>query len=100
LRHRAGRLGRAAWRRRCGREAIDAAAAGQGKNAQQGARRPKAAACPLVAPSGTPRHVSYSYLAGGLIPAQHFNLPHPEQFDSRAAPRLDPATDANPPIFE
>ena len=82
-------------------EAVDTAAAGQQQNrAQQRARSPKPAACPSVAPSRTPRHVSHSYLAGGLIPAKHLNLPHTEHLDSRAAPRLDPAADPNPPILQ
>ena len=90
-----------AGRGRGGLEPVDIAAGGQAQSrAQQGGRSPKAAACPSLAPSRTPRHVSYSYLAGGLIPAQHFNLPHPEHLDSRPAPRLDPAADPNPSIFE
>src|SRR5882672_2109739 len=31
---------------------------------------------------------------------QHFNLPHPEHFDSWPTPRLDKAADTNPSIFE
>ena len=61
---------------------------------------PKPAACSPVVPSRTPRHVSYSYLTRRLIPTKHFNLPHPEHLDSRAAPRLDPATDPNPSILQ
>ena len=30
----------------------------------------------------------------------HFNLPHPEHFDSRPGARLNPAADANSSIFE
>jgi hypothetical protein len=39
-------------------------------------------------------------LSGELVPAKYFNLPDMEHFNSRPAPRLDPAADANPPIFE
>lgn len=39
-------------------------------------------------------------LSDELIPAKHFQLPRTEQFDSRAVARLDPATDANPLVFE
>ena len=35
-----------------------------------------------------------------LFPAQHLDLPHPKQFDSRSSPRRDNAADANPSIFE
>ena|SRR5450631_2968086 len=35
-----------------------------------------------------------------LIPAEHFDLPHPEHVYSRAPARLDPAADPNPAIFE
>ena len=101
LRHRAHGLDRIARRRWGGREAVDAAAAGKRqKRAQQRHRSPKPAVCSPVVPSRTPRHVNYSYLAVGLIPVQHFNLPRPEHLDSRAAPRLDPAPDPNPSIFQ
>src|SRR4051794_3024955 len=39
-------------------------------------------------------------LSGELILAKHFHLRRTQQFDSRAAPRLDPATNANPLVFE
>ncbi len=39
-------------------------------------------------------------LSRELIPAKQLNLPHPEHFDPRSATRLDPASDANPPILE
>jgi hypothetical protein len=39
-------------------------------------------------------------LSSELIPAKHFNLPHPEHFDSRPAACLDPAADTNLSIFE
>ena len=35
-----------------------------------------------------------------LVPAQHFNLPHPEHLDPWSAPRRDNAADTNPSIFE
>ena len=35
-----------------------------------------------------------------LILAQQFDLPHPEHFNSWSAPRLDPAADTNPSMFE
>src|ERR1700716_4219327 len=35
-----------------------------------------------------------------LISTKHFNLPHQERLDSRAATRLDIATETNPSIFE
>src|SRR5450631_1806811 len=35
-----------------------------------------------------------------LIPAEHFDLPHPEHVYSRAPARLDPAADPNPAVFE
>ncbi len=35
-----------------------------------------------------------------LFPAQHLNLPHPEQLDSWSSPRRDNAADTNPSIFE
>jgi hypothetical protein len=35
-----------------------------------------------------------------LVPAEHFNLPHPEQFDSWSTSRFYPASDTNPSIFE
>jgi hypothetical protein len=35
-----------------------------------------------------------------LILAKQLNLSHPERLDSRPAPRLDPATNPNPSIFE
>ncbi len=34
-----------------------------------------------------------------LFPAQHLNLPHPEQLNSWSSPRRDNATDTNPSIF-
>ena len=35
-----------------------------------------------------------------LFPAQHLNLPHPEQLDPWSSPRRDNAADTNPSIFE
>src|SRR5690349_12887054 len=35
-----------------------------------------------------------------LFPAQHLNLPHPQQLDSWSSPRRDNAADTNPSIFE
>jgi hypothetical protein len=35
-----------------------------------------------------------------LFPAQHLNLPHPEQFNPWSSPRRDNAADTNPSIFE
>ena len=35
-----------------------------------------------------------------LFPAQHLNLPHPEQFDPWSSPRRDNAADTNASIFE
>ena len=67
---------------------------------QQHRRNPKAAALPSLAPSRQLRHFSYSFLSGELVPAKYFNLPDMEHFNSRPAPRLDPAADANPSIFE
>ena len=60
---------------------------------------------PCLVPSRTLRHFSYPVVSGELIPAAQnsvcqFNLPHPEHLNPRPAPRLDPAADANPPIFE
>ena len=73
------------------------------RGAQQGRRSQKAAACPSLAPSCTLSHVSYSScrtFSRLLIPAEHFNLPHPEHLDPRPTPRLDKAADTNPSIFE
>src|SRR5882724_12516861 len=39
-------------------------------------------------------------LKNALVPAEHFNLPHPEHLDSWPTPRLDKAADTNPSIFE
>jgi hypothetical protein len=39
-------------------------------------------------------------LPGELVPTEQLDLSHPEHFDSRPAPRLDPTADANPSIFE
>jgi hypothetical protein len=100
LRHRAIGLGRA---RRGGRglEAVDIAAGGKREGcAQHHGRSPKPAAYPSLAPSRTIHHVASLNLAGGLIPAKQFDLPHPEHFHSRAAARLNVAAHANPPIFE
>ena len=47
--------------------------------------------------SGLPR---LSSRENALIPAEHFNLPHPEHFDPWPTPRLDKAADTNPSIFE
>ena len=35
-----------------------------------------------------------------LVPVKQLYLPHPEHFNPRSAPRLDPTTDTNPLIFE
>src|ERR1019366_3200360 len=84
-----------------GRKPAGIAAGGEGKScAQQGGHSPKAAAHPGLAPSHTLCHSNCSYLSRELIPAKHFNLPHPEHFDSRPAARLNPAADTNPSIFE
>ena len=78
-------------------------------SAQQDGRSPKAAAHPSLAPSRQLRHFSYSCLSGrhgshqaqsDRLVSQHFDLPRMERFNSRTATRLDPATDANPLVFE
>src|SRR5437667_726055 len=101
LRDRAVGLGRTCRRRRS-LEPADIATGGQRKSrAQQGGRSPKAAARAYLAPSHKPCHSGYSIcLSRELIPAQQLNLPHPQQFDSWPATRLDEAADANPSIFE
>ena len=58
-------------------------------------RSQKAAACHSLAPSRTFRHVrTHAWLlvdrflvtvTRRLVPAEHFNLPHPEHFDPRPA---------------
>ena len=88
-------VGDAVWNRLMSPQAASASAAHS-----KSRRSPKAAAHPCLAPSRTPSHVSYSSVFGELIPAQQFNLPHPERLDSRPAPRLDQAADPNPSIFE
>jgi hypothetical protein len=35
-----------------------------------------------------------------LYPAQHLNLPHPQQLDPWSTPRRDNPADTNPSIFE
>ena len=106
----AGRLrdGRApAWRRgRCrrrrGLKPAHVAAGGKREGrAQQDGRSPKAAAHPGLVPSRARVIASATRsLSSELILAEQFNLSHPEHLDSRPAPRLDPAADANSSIFE
>ena len=84
-----------------GLEPADIAAGGQRETgAQQHRRSPKAAAHPFLVPSRTTSHFSYSSEFRELIPAEHFNLPHPEHFNSRPAPCLDPTANTNPSILE
>ena len=47
-----------------------------------------------------PATLATRVLSGRLIPTEQLNLPYPKHFDPRAAPRLDPAPNANPSIFE
>src|SRR5712671_5307747 len=87
LRDRAVGLDRTCRRRR-GLEPVDMAAAQR--------RR-------LVPLSRRPTHPATAAtlcLSRELVPAQQLNLPHPQQFDSRPATRLDEAADANPSIFK
>jgi hypothetical protein len=96
----ARRLGAGARRWRGGLEPREIAAGGERKGgAEQKRRGPKAAAHRLSVPSRTYCHNRYSCLSE-LIPANHFNLPHPEHFDPRSATILDPAANTNSSIFE
>ena len=81
--------------------------------AQQNGRSPKAggSSLPSRRPANyPPRQLLFLYLSGrpgsrslpgptSLVP-QHFDLPHPEHFNSRPATRLDQAPDTNPLVFE
>src|SRR6185437_15036709 len=66
--------------------------------AQQRRRSPRAATRPL--PSRTLCHRCHSYVSRALVPAQQFDLPHPERLYPRPAMRLDPATDTNSTTFK
>ena len=100
LRHRACRLGGARRRRRgCGLKVAHVATGGEREcRAQQRRRSPRAAVRPL--PSRTLCHRCHSYVSRALVPAQQFDLPHPERLYPRPAMRLDPATDPNSTTFK
>ena len=101
LRDRAGWLDGGAYGRRRRLKAAEIATGCKRKaRAQQHGRSPKAAALPAPVPSRTLSHVDYPIAPDRLIPADQFNLPHPEQLNSRSTARLDPAADANPPILK
>ena len=104
LRHRAVRLGRrrraavveAVWNRPMSPQADSVRRRGTAS-----APQPKGGGLvPLSRRPARPVTSATRIMYRGLIPAEHFDLPHPEHLDPRPAPRLDPAADANPSIFE
>ena len=103
--HRLG-FGRRRGGRRCHLETAHVAAGGQQKReAKRSQRRPKAAAHCRIAPSRKSTHsrllaLPRFQIASGSVPAQHFNLLHPNHVNPRAGARLDPAPNPNPSILQ